>query len=67
MSDDKMRAEFEKWAKEYMVSRDDIFAWQFWQAAYHAGRDAERAEVERLRAELAEAVKTLRRNGWGAE
>lgn len=25
------------------------------------------AEVERLRAELAETVKTLRRNGWGAE
>ena len=25
------------------------------------------AEVERLRAELAAAVQTLRRNGWGAE
>lgn len=79
MDTDKMRAEFEKWAdyNEYRVCRDNErydrietnMVWRAWQAAYAAGRKAERediwiewegaealtAEVERLRAELAAA------------
>ena len=80
---DKMRAEFEAWAKAaaYDLSQttDDkywcvatISAWQVWQAAYAAGRKAEQAEVERRLAaavaELDELVnETIKRNGWGAE
>lgn len=85
MSDDKIRAEFEKWAKDYYGYASDDLAiernfyvystveecWQNWQAAYDAGQKAEReaifiewengeimaAEVERLRAELAQLRK----------
>ena len=61
---DKMRAEFEKWADSQClpltrINWDDgtvseyaytatFDAWQVWQAAYQAGRNAERAEFERL-------------------
>lgn len=57
MSDsDKMRAEFEKWAKaaacDLRQTTDDkywcvatISAWQVWQSAYTAGRDAEREAI----------------------
>jgi hypothetical protein len=65
MSDDKMRAEFEAWATPYeldlrrlnegYLSNASNNCWIVWQAAYAAGQKAEQAEVERLRAELAEA------------
>ena len=56
MSDEKMRAEFEAWAKAaaYDLSQttDDkywcvatISAWQVWQAAYDAGQEAERESI----------------------
>lgn len=60
MSDDKVRAEFEKWAKAVghdlsQTKGDDRYwfvstesAWESWQAAYQAGQKAERAELERL-------------------
>ena len=68
MSDsDKMRAEFEKWAKRngcdivqakkkygYWLFHTHL-AWLSWQAAYAAGQKAEQSEVERLQAELAAA------------
>lgn len=53
MSDDKIRAEFEKWAKAVghdlsQTKGDDRYwfvstesAWESWQAAYAAGRKAE--------------------------
>ncbi|MFN9304065.1 MAG: hypothetical protein ACK6DA_15000 [Candidatus Kapaibacterium sp.] len=67
MSDDKMRAKFEKRAKEYRVSCDDIFAWQFWQAAYTAGRKAEREEVnckiERLLTEFRHFIEEVEQTG----
>lgn len=64
MTTDKMRAEFEAWAEDNdcgitlaattatgFYTRN--IAWTAYQAAYAAGRKAEQAEVERLRAELA--------------
>ena len=56
MSDEKMRAGFEAWAKAaaYDLSQttDDKYwcvatdsAWQVWQAAYAAGRKAEREAI----------------------
>ena len=64
MNDDKMRAEFEKWAKAVghdlsQTKGDDRYwfvstesAWESWQAAYQAGQKAEQAEVERLRGDV---------------
>jgi len=59
MSDDKMRAEFEKWAKDLGYSLRPIkdepdhywdeetdYAWESWQAAYAAGRMAVQREGE---------------------
>lgn len=59
MTTDKMRHEFEAWAKAYGFSlfpmkgstghywNDDTnFAWQTWQAAYAAGQKAEREEKD---------------------
>ena len=105
MTTDKMRAEFEAWAKandlpiavlhsgENSGYVDMRTAWAF--EGWRVVQKAEQAEVELLRAELAdtqnardswrrvceketeakhqawaelaEAVKTLKRNGWGAE
>lgn len=57
MSDDKMRAEFEKWAKAVghdlsQTKGDDRYwfvstesAWESWQAAYQAGLKAEREAI----------------------
>lgn len=57
MSDDKMRAEFEKWAKAVghdlsQTKGDDRYwfvstesAWESWQAAYQAGQKAEREAI----------------------
>ena len=58
MATDKMRAEFEAWAKAaaYDLSQtvDDKYwwaatseAWQVWQAAYAAGRKAERETMQK--------------------
>lgn len=59
MSDDKMRAEFEKWAKAVghdlsQIKGDDRYwfvstesAWESWQAAYQAGRMAEREAMQK--------------------
>ena len=60
---DKMRAEFEKWAESKCMSLTRIRwdngtiseyaytatfdAWQVWQAAYAAGRKAEREEIQK--------------------
>ena len=65
MNDDKMRAEFEKWAKEQCLSLTRINwidgtvsdyaytatfdAWQVWQAAYAAGMEV---AIKQLKAEL---------------
>ncbi len=58
MSDDKVRAEFEKWAKAVghdlsQTKGDDRYwfvstesAWESWQAAYQAGRMAVQREKE---------------------
>lgn len=65
MSDDKMRAEFETWAEsqDFLTHRgeggsywhpDVRKVWRVWQAAYAAGRKAEREEFESL---LPQAVK----------
>ena len=57
MSDDKVRAEFEKWAKAVghdlsQTKGDDRYwfvstesAWESWQAAYQAGQKAEREAI----------------------
>lgn len=63
MSDDKMRAEFEAWADKQCMSLTRINwdngtvseyaytatfdAWQAWQAAYQAGRKAEREAMQK--------------------
>ncbi len=58
MNDDKMRAEFETWAKSVghdlsQTKDDDRYwfvstesAWESWQAAYAAGRMAKQREAE---------------------
>lgn len=47
MSDDKMLAEFEKWAKASNCCPGLYYtAWQVWQAAYAAGRMAVQREKE---------------------
>ena len=62
MDSDKMRAEFETWAKEQCLSLTRInwidgtvsdyaytatlHAWRIWQAAYDAGRKAEREAIQ---------------------
>ena len=57
MSSDKMRAEFEAWAKaasyDLRQTNDDkywcvatISAWTAWQAAYAAGQGAEREAIQ---------------------
>ena len=62
MNDDKMRAEFEAWAESQCLSLTRINwkngtvseyaytatfdAWQVWQAAYAAGRKAEREAIQ---------------------
>ena len=72
---EQMRAEFEAWADSKCMSLTRIKwdsgilseyaytatfdAWQVWQVAYQAGRNAEQAEVDQLRAELA-----LLRKDW---
>jgi hypothetical protein len=71
LMDGRMLAEFEAWANANVVKPTQF---EIWKAAYQAGQTAilqcfllADAEVERLRAELAAAVQTLKRNGWGAQ
>ena len=72
MSDDKIRAEFEKWADSQCLPLTRINwdngtvseyaytatfdAWKVWQAAYQAGRKAEREAIQRKNEEWSKAV-----------
>lgn len=57
MSNDKMRAEFEKWAAQYRLdllrlnegysSNAANNCWIIWQAAYQAARKAEREAIQK--------------------